>query len=275
MVFSMNGTIRYTIRPYDTIWMLAQVFNTTVDSILDLNPGIEPRNLMIGQVVTIRPGYQSYPSYSDSPFGNASQGMQDDGMDDDIMDEDRMNNDMMDDDMSGNSSDLVDYFRLLWEQHVAWTRMAVMGIVHQLPEADKILQRLLRNATDFANALAPFYGEEAAKEFARLFTEHITIAGDLVKAAMAGDNNAVTQADQKWHENADQLAAFMNKVNPYWREDDWSAMLYEHLDLLASNIENMIAKNYEESINGYDEIEMQALEMADMMAEGLTMQFPG
>ncbi|MBP1756092.1 MAG: hypothetical protein H6Q59_2490 [Firmicutes bacterium] len=271
----MNGTIRYTIRPYDTIWMLAQVFNTTVDSILDLNPGIEPRNLMIGQVVTLRPGYQSYPSYSDSPMENDTQGMQDDGMDDDIMDEDLMSGDMMDDDMSGNTSDLVNYFRLLWEQHVEWTRMAVMGIVHQLPEADKILQRLLRNATDFANAFAPFYGEDAAKEFERLFTEHITIAGDLVKAIMAGDNNAVTEADQKWHENADQIAAFMNKVNRYWREDDWSAMLYEHLDLLASNIENMIAKNYEESINGYDEIEMQAMEMADMMVEGLTMQFPG
>lgn len=269
----MNGTIRYTIRPYDTIWMLAQVFNTTVDSIMDLNPGIEPRNLMIGQVVTIRPGYQSYPSYSNTPGTNAS--MNHGGMMDDMMEEDGMDSGMLDDDMSGNMTDLVNYFRLLWEQHVEWTRMAVLAIIHQLPETDQIVQRLLRNATDFANALAPFYGEDAAKEFARLFTEHINIAAELVKAAMAGDNNAVTDADRRWHENADQLAAFMNRVNPYWRDDDWSAMLYEHLDLLSTNVENMIAKNYEESINGFDEIELQALEMADMMAEGLMMQFPG
>ncbi len=258
----MNGTIRYTIRPYDTIWMLAQVFNTNVDSIMDLNPGIEPRNLSVGQVITIRPGYQSYPPYPNQPGEN------------DFPDFDDMDDDM-EDDLSENRMDLMNYFRMLWEQHVAWTRMAVIGLVHQLPEAQLILQRLLRNATDFANALAPFYGEDAAREFARLFSEHITIAGELVQASMAGDNNAIMDADRRWRENADQIAKFLASVNPYWEEDDWNAMLYEHLELLSENIENMIAQNYEESINGYDEIEMQALEMADMMAEGLAMQFPG
>jgi hypothetical protein len=262
--------------------MLAQVFNTSVDSILNLNPGIEPRNLFSGQVITIRPGYQSYPPYPSVPSDNTpvNQGgmrngmMDDDMMDDDMMDDDMMDNDMMDD-MSGNMTELMNYFRLLWEQHVEWTRMAVMGIINQLPEAELILQRLLRNATDFANALAPFYGEEAAREFGRLFTEHITIAGELVQAAVAGDSNAVTDADRRWRENADQIAAFLASINPYWREDDWSAMLYEHLDLLGSNVENMIANKDAESISGYDEIEMQALEMADMMAEGIMMQFPG
>lgn len=262
----MNGTIRYTIRPYDTIWMLAQVFNTTVDSILDLNPGIEPRNLLVGQVITLRPGYQSAPSSSNS--SDSSRPMYPDGMYDDM-------NENMNENMGESMMDLMNYFRMLWEQHIAWTRMTVMGLVHQLPEAELILQRLLRNAADFSSALAAFYGEEAAEEFQRLFTEHITIAGELVQALMAGNNNAVTEADRRWRENADQIAAFLAGINPYWREDDWSAMLYEHLDLLSKNIENMIAQNYVESINGYDEIEMQALEMADMMAEGLAMQFPG
>jgi hypothetical protein len=261
----MNGTIRYTIRPYDTIWMLAQVFNTNVDSIMDLNPGIDPRNLMVGQVITIRPGYQSYPPYPSVPRDNS---MDLDDMDDDM-------DDFMDDDMMGSMMDLMNYFRMLWEQHVVWTRMAVMAIIHQLPEEEQIIQRLLRNATDFANALASFYGEEAANAFARLFTNHITIAAELVRAAMSGDNNAVTEADRRWRDNADQIADFLADINPYWSDDDWSALLYEHLDLLGANVEQMIAQNYEESINGFDEIERQALEMADIMAEGIAMQFPG
>jgi hypothetical protein len=52
-------------------------------------------------------------------------------------------------------------------------------------------------------------------------------------------------------------------------------MMEEHLNLLAANVAQMIAKDYAESIDGYDEIELQALEMADMMAEGISMQFPG
>lgn len=275
----MNGTIQYTIRPYDTIWMLAQVFNTNVDSIMNLNPGIEPRNLMVGQVLTISPGYQSYPSNPNVPGDQDFMNFDDmddmDDMDDDDMDDDDMDDDDMDEDISGSMMDLMNYFRMLWEQHIVWTRMAVIGLVHQLPETDLILQRLLRNATDFSNALAPFYGEEVAREFARLFTEHITIAAEIVRAIMAGDNNAVTEADRRWRENADQIAAFLASINPYWNEDDWSAMLYEHLDLLSTNIEDMIAQNYQESINGFDQVEMQALEMADMMAEGVAMQFPG
>jgi hypothetical protein len=249
MVTAMNGTIQYTIRPYDTIWMLAQVFNTTVDSIMELNPGIDPRNLLVGQVVAIRPGYQYYPSNNDDSYD--------------------------DDDMGQDMEDLYEYLRMLWEQHVYWTRMAVMGIVHELPETDMILQRLLRNAVDFANAIRPYYGEEAAQSLEDLFTAHLTIAAELVQAAKAGDEAAVADANQRWYDNAEQIADFLSNLNPYWKADDWNAMLKEHLDLLGNNISDMIAQNYEESINSYDDVEMQALEMADMMSEGISMQFPG
>lgn len=254
MVNVMNGTIRYTIRPYDTIWMLAQVFNTTVDDIMELNPGIDPRNLQIGQVVSLSPGYQNVISPSNP---------------EDIQEE-------MDDDVKdvGDMEDLLCYFHMLWEQHVVWTRMAVMAIIHDLPEKDMIIERLLRNPQDFAKALSTFYGEEAANQFAELFTKHLTIAAELVQAAKAGDNTAVTDADQRWHENAQEIAALLNKMNPNWQEDDWNAMLFEHLDLLSNNISQMLEGNYQESINGFDEIERQALEMADMMAEGIAMQFP-
>jgi hypothetical protein len=176
--------------------------------------------------------------------------------------------------MSNDLDDLENYFRMLWEQHVAWTRMVVMGIVHDLPETEMMIQRLLRNPVDFANALSSFYGEEEAQAFAELFTGHIAIAADLVRAAKAGDNNAMSEADQRWRENADQIAEFLGSINSNWSSDDWSAMLYEHLDLLSANVADMIAGNYEESINGYDDVEAQALEMADMMAEGISMQFP-
>ena len=107
-----------------------------------------------------------------------------------------------------------------------------------------------------------------------LLTAHLTIAAELVQAAIAGNNNAVTDADRRWRDNADQIAAFLASVNPNWSEEDWSAMLQEHLDLLSENAAQMISGDYQESIDGYDEIELQALEMADMMAEGIAMQYP-
>ena len=257
MIFNMSGTIRYTIRPYDTIWMLAQVFNTTVDSVMELNPGIDPRNLQVGQVITLMPGYQYYAPYN----GNTDNTM--DGFDDEF--------DMDIDDMM---YDLMNYFRMLWEQHVTWTRLAVMAIIHELPETDLIIQRLLRSPVDFGNALRAFYGDEVAQEFQELFTSHLTIAAELVQAAKAGNAEAAADAERRWYENASQIAEFLGSINPNWSAEDWNAMLNEHLELLQANVMSMIEGNYEESINGYDDIEAQALEMADMMAEGISKQFP-
>ena len=52
-----QGSFAYTIRPGDTLFLLAQRFNTTVAAIQSLNPGIDPNNLRIGQIICI-PGTQ-------------------------------------------------------------------------------------------------------------------------------------------------------------------------------------------------------------------------
>lgn len=43
----------YTIKAGDTLYFLAIRYNTTVDAIMALNPGINPENLQIGQVICI------------------------------------------------------------------------------------------------------------------------------------------------------------------------------------------------------------------------------
>lgn len=45
--------IRYTIQAGDTLYALAQRYNTTVDMILRYNPGLDPERLRVGQVICI------------------------------------------------------------------------------------------------------------------------------------------------------------------------------------------------------------------------------
>ncbi len=47
------GTFSYTIKAGDTLYMLAITYNTTVEAILAVNPGLNPNNLQIGQVICI------------------------------------------------------------------------------------------------------------------------------------------------------------------------------------------------------------------------------
>ncbi len=48
-----RGTFEYTIKSGDTIYKLAMKYNTTVEAILRVNPGINPNNLQIGQRICI------------------------------------------------------------------------------------------------------------------------------------------------------------------------------------------------------------------------------
>lgn len=45
--------VMVTIQPGDTLWALARQYNTTVEAIIQANPGIQPENLQVGQVIQI------------------------------------------------------------------------------------------------------------------------------------------------------------------------------------------------------------------------------
>jgi len=169
--------------------------------------------------------------------------------------------------------DLMNEIRMLWEQHGFWTRSAITSIALDLPDVDFVVKRLLQNPKDFEQALSPFYGDEIASKFSDLLTSHLVIASELVKAAKAGDNKAASDAEKQWYANADEIAAFLGSINPYWSQEDWKMMMYAHLALVKAEVVNMLTKDFESGIQVYDEIERQALEMADVMAEGIIKQF--
>lgn len=51
-------------------------------------------------------------------------------------------------------------------------------------------------------------------------------------------------------------------------------MLHEHLALTKTEAVNMLTGKYAEGITVFDQIEKQALEMADVMTSGIIKQFP-
>ena len=49
----INGYFTYTIRNNDTIFSIANKYNTTINRIISANPNIDPNNLRIGQRITL------------------------------------------------------------------------------------------------------------------------------------------------------------------------------------------------------------------------------
>lgn len=163
--------------------------------------------------------------------------------------------------------------RQLWIEHVLWTRFFIISTVFGLPDQSFVTQRLLRNPVDFERLLQQFFGENKARRFKDLLTTHLTIAAQLVSAAKAGNSAEADMQRRLWYENANDIARFLASINPFWRESQWRDLLFEHLRMTEDEAVYILNGQYEKSIKEYDEIQAQAMDMADVMAYGIINQF--
>ena len=122
--------------------------------------------------------------------------------------------------------------RKLWEDHITWTRLAIISLTANAPDAEATVGRLLQNQTDIGNAIKPFYGDAAGGQLSALLRQHILIAANVIAAAQAGDSAKLADAQARWVANADEIAAVLHSVNPrQWPLGEMKAMMHRHLDL--------------------------------------------
>ncbi len=164
--------------------------------------------------------------------------------------------------------------RMLWEDHIVWTRNVIFCLTDDLPGADQSVNRLLKNQVDIGNAVKPFYGNEAGEKLTALLKSHITIAAEVVTAAKKGDKTSLDDADKRWHSNADEISAFLSSANPNWKLNDLKAMMNDHLKLTTDEAVARIKKNYDADIAAYDKVHEEILMMADALSNGIIAQFP-
>lgn len=245
MSFFTTGTVIHTVRPNDSLFRIARYYNTTIEAIIAANPGIDLSTIYIGQRINIRPG-------SGNPGQNYTMAC-----------------------ITQAILNLSNQIRLLWEQHITWTRLTIISMVFNLPDVELVTQRLLRNPRDFEAALVPLYGSQTAARFSSLLRDHLVIAADLVNAAKAGDSNAVARTERVWYDNARDIADLLASINPYWSRQEWERMLFDHLALVKNEAVFMLTGEYQKGIDLYTDMERNAMMMADVMTDGIVKQFPG
>ena len=169
---------------------------------------------------------------------------------------------------------LHDGMRKLWEDHITWTRLAIISLEGATPDTDATVARLLKNQADIGNAIKPFYGNAAGTKLTGLLRQHILIAADLIAAAKAGDNTKLADAQSRWTANADEIAAFLHSANPrYWPLSVMKAEMQMHLKLTTDEAVAHLKGNWTEDVSAYDKVHDHILHMSDLLSDGLVKQF--
>lgn len=164
--------------------------------------------------------------------------------------------------------------RKLWEDHVTWTRLAIISLETGAPDTKATVTRLLRNQTDIGNAIKPYYGNAAGNELTRQLRAHILIAADVIAAAKGGDQTKLADAQARWDQNADQIATLLNSANPrYWPLATMKAEMHMHLKLTTAEVVARLQGNWNADVVAYDRVNRHILHMSDMLSDGIVKQF--
>jgi hypothetical protein len=168
-----------------------------------------------------------------------------------------------------------DQMRKLWEDHVTWTRLAIVTFADGSAGFPATAARLLQNQTDIGNAIKPYFGTAAGDQLTALLRDHITIAVELLQAAKAGDSAALADASARWYANADDIADFLAAANPrFWPQAAMRAAMKAHLDQTLAEAQHELGGDYQASVADYEVIHAHILEMADTLSSGIMRAFP-
>ena len=170
---------------------------------------------------------------------------------------------------------LHDDMRKLWEDHITWTRLAIVSFAGGLPDLPATENRLLQNQADIAAAIRPYYGAAASATLRTLLRAHILGAVALLQAAKAGDNAALARAHDAWYANGNDIADFLSGANPRnWPRGEMRTMMKTHLDETLKEAVDRLNGRFDADVRDYDAVRRSILEMADMLSDGIVAQFP-
>lgn len=170
---------------------------------------------------------------------------------------------------------LHDQMRKLWEDHVTWTRLAIVTFADGSDGFQATAQRLLANQSDIGAAVGAYYGSSVGEALTGLLDDHITIAVELLAAARAHDAAAFDAARAQWYSNADDIADFLSAANPRnWPQQAMRDDMRVHLDQTLAEAAAELGGDYTTSVAAYEDVHGHILMMADMLTDGIVAQFP-
>ena len=167
-------------------------------------------------------------------------------------------------------------FQQLWIELVVWMRDYFRSTLENHPNQAVVENRLFGDLPmDFYTEFSKYFSPEISQQFLNLLTKLININIDLVNAYKNNDDAALDANTKQWYQVADEMAAFLASINPYWDQERIKGFLDDYIKFKIQEIIAFLNGNYELEARIFDDLENKAIELAAYMATGMiAMQRP-
>jgi len=164
--------------------------------------------------------------------------------------------------------------RDLWIDHIFWVRNVSSAAIDKNESALKVAeQQAVKNAQAIAASIEPFYGASAKDSFFKLLAGHYGAVKAYLVATVASDASAQKEATQALTSNAEDIAAFLSKANPYLPKDAVASLLLAHGGHHIQQIQQLKDRKYEAEAITWEEMKKHVYQVADATADALAKQF--
>lgn len=233
-----ENTITHVIKRGDTIYRLAKAYDTTVPEILMNNPRVNPYNLQVGSSLV-------------------------------ICRKEETNDSQMED------SKLNQTLRALWEQLSYWIRMYLVSVSDDMSDGKAVLKRLLQIPEEMEKVFAQYYPPEIVGEMRKALDQFVNGLAALAPLVKSGSAEEADRQEMQLEQAADRLAEILSNMNINYDKEQLREALEEYLLQTKREIVARLSGEFAEDIATFDEVERQALQIADYLARGIVEQRRG
>ena len=173
------------------------------------------------------------------------------------------------------SAELHAALRSLWTGHVFWVRSVVVASHYEDDAAAEAAEaKAVENARSLANAITPFYGQEAADALFGLLAGHYGSIKEYMQAQFDGDPAGAKAATAKLVANAEAIADFLDGANPNLPKEVVLPLLVGHGGHHMQQINQIKAGDFTSEAKTWDDMLGHIYAISDAMAGALAKQFP-
>jgi len=98
---------------------------------------------------------------------------------------------------------------------------------------------------------------------------YLDLLDDFITAQIEGDTEEIDRITRLLYQNADQRAALISSVNPYWDYTEWRDRLYNNLRITIDESTTLLTKDYARNIDIFSRLLDLAEDTSTYFAQGL------
>ncbi len=164
---------------------------------------------------------------------------------------------------------LIFNMRIFWRRLTIWTRIYIISRYLGVGTAEVSFERLYIENLDFGNMIRIHFSRSIANSYSQLLNQFSIGLRELITSLLQDDIDAARQNIDRLLQNANERAAFLASINPYFDETEWRNLLITYLQDTIQEANLFASADYRMDIEYFDRLMVLSNTMGDEFAQAM------